>query len=65
MPTAIPVVPEYMNYASVVFFAFFVVATAWYFVWGKKNYQGPPTHEDAVLEARRASVISHTGKAQF
>ncbi|KAL9035993.1 MAG: hypothetical protein Q9180_004557 [Flavoplaca navasiana] len=65
MPTAIPVVPEYMNYASVVFFAFFVVATAWYFVWGKKNYQGPPTHEDAVLEARRASVISHGGKAQF
>ncbi|KAL8976798.1 MAG: hypothetical protein Q9205_007273 [Flavoplaca limonia] len=65
MPTAIPVVPEYMNYASVVFFAFFVVATAWYFIWGKKNYQGPPTHEDAVLEARRASVISHSGKAQF
>ncbi|KAL8880822.1 MAG: hypothetical protein Q9198_001846 [Flavoplaca austrocitrina] len=65
MPTAIPVAPEYMNYASVVFFAFFVVATAWYFVWGKKNYQGPPTHEDAVLEARRASIISHDGKAQF
>ncbi|KAL8883846.1 MAG: hypothetical protein Q9192_006982 [Flavoplaca navasiana] len=65
MPTAIPVVPEYMNYASVVFFAFFVVATAWYFVWGKKNYQGPPTHEDAVLEARRASIISHDGKVQF
>ncbi|KAL8994774.1 MAG: hypothetical protein Q9188_006973 [Gyalolechia gomerana] len=61
MPTAIPVVPEYMNYASVVFFAFFVVATAWYFVWGKKNYQGPPMHdEDTVLAARRASsVVSH------
>jgi amino acid transporter len=58
MPTTIPVVPEYMNYASVVFFAFFVVATAWYFIWGKKNYAGPPTHEDAVLEARRASMIS-------
>ncbi|KAL8857893.1 MAG: hypothetical protein Q9178_005512 [Gyalolechia marmorata] len=65
MPTAIPVVPEYMNYASVVFFAFFVVATAWYFVWGKKNYQGPPTHEDAVLEARRASVISQEGKRHY
>ncbi|KAF2119890.1 amino acid/polyamine transporter I [Lophiotrema nucula] len=58
MPTAIPVTAEFMNYASVVFFAFFVISTAWYFIWGKKNYQGPPTHEDAVLEARRASVVS-------
>ncbi|KAI4278727.1 MAG: hypothetical protein L6R38_005182 [Xanthoria sp. 2 TBL-2021] len=65
MPTAIPVVPDYMNYASVVFFAFFVVATAWYFVWGKKNYRGPPTHEDGVLEARRGSVISHQEKVQY
>jgi uncharacterized membrane protein YfcA len=59
MPTAIPVTAEFMNYASVVFFAFFMIATAWYFAWGKKNYQGPPTHEDAILEARRASVVSH------
>ncbi|KAF2466467.1 amino acid transporter [Lindgomyces ingoldianus] len=59
MPSAIPVAAETMNYASVVFFAFFVISGAWYFIWGKKNYQGPPTHEDAVLEARRASVISH------
>jgi uncharacterized membrane protein YfcA len=51
-----------MNYASVVFFAFFMIATAWYFAWGKKNYQGPPTHEDAILEARRASVVSHQPK---
>lgn len=62
MPTTIPVVPEYMNYASVVFFSFFVVATAWYFIWGKKNYEGPPTHEDAVLEARRASMVSEIHK---
>jgi hypothetical protein len=48
-----------MNYASVVFFAFFIIATAWYFIWGKKNYQGPPTDEDVVLEARRASIVSH------
>jgi hypothetical protein len=47
-----------MNYASVVFAAFFVIAMAWYFAWGKKNYEGPPTHEEAVLEARRASMIS-------
>ncbi|KAL8970146.1 MAG: hypothetical protein Q9197_003962 [Variospora fuerteventurae] len=63
MPTYVPIVPEYMNYASVVFFAFFVVATGWYFVWGKKNYRGPPTHTDAVLEARRASLaVGHQQK---
>ncbi|KAL8663233.1 MAG: hypothetical protein Q9168_008130 [Polycauliona sp. 1 TL-2023] len=65
MPTAIPVTPDYMNYGSVVFFAFFVVATAWYFIWGKKNYSGPPTQEDPILEARRASVVGNPGKAQF
>jgi predicted small integral membrane protein len=62
MPPAIPVVAELMNYASVVFFAFFVISTAWYFFWGKKNYQGPPTHEDAVMEVRRASLASHEAK---
>ncbi|KAF2009008.1 amino acid transporter [Aaosphaeria arxii CBS 175.79] len=63
MPTSIPVVAEFMNYASVVFAAFFLVATVWYFVWGKKNYQGPPVHEDAALqEVRRASVASHHSK---
>lgn len=60
MPTALPVAVETMNYASVVFAGFFAIATAWYFIWGKKNYQGPPTQAEAVLEARRASVVSHT-----
>ena len=62
MPTAIPVTAEFMNYASVVFAAFFFIATAWYFVWGKKNYQGPPMQDDAVLvDARRHSITStHT-----
>lgn len=58
MPTYLPVTPQSMNYASVVFAAFFFIATLWYFVWGKKNYEGPPTHEEAVLEARRASINS-------
>ncbi|KAF2194562.1 amino acid transporter [Zopfia rhizophila CBS 207.26] len=62
MPSALPVTPTTMNYASVVFFAFFVISGAWYFIWGKKNYAGPPTSEDEVLEARRASIISHQGK---
>jgi hypothetical protein len=59
MPTSIPVTAQYMNYASVVFFAFFAIATAWYFAWGKKNYQGPPTQEDAILQARSGSFVSH------
>lgn len=46
MPTTVPVLdPSLMNYASVVFVFFFVVAAGWYFVWGKKNYQGPPVHD--------------------
>tara|TARA_R110002003_G_scaffold424_1_gene19615 strand:+ start:3887 stop:4042 length:156 start_codon:yes stop_codon:yes gene_type:complete len=51
-----------MNYASVVFAGFFAIATAWYFVWGKKNYEGPPTHEDVVIEARMASMANTRGK---
>ncbi|KAG9698444.1 amino acid transporter, partial [Aureobasidium melanogenum] len=54
MPTTVPVTASLMNYASVVFVAFFLIAGAWYFVWGKKNYQGPPTHEDTALETRRS-----------
>lgn len=62
MPTTLPVTPQLMNYASVVFAAFFLISTIWYFAWGKKNYEGPPAHEGAVmevLEARRASMASH------
>lgn len=57
-----PVTPRTMNYASVVFAGFFAIATAWYFVWGKKNYEGPPTHEDVVIEARMASMANTRGK---
>jgi hypothetical protein len=58
MPTFREVTAATMNYASVVLAAVVVISTAWYFAWGKKNYEGPPTHEDAVLEARRASMVS-------
>jgi amino acid transporter len=54
MPTTVPVTATLMNYASVVFVAFILIAGAWYIVWGKKNYQGPPTHEDTALETRRS-----------
>jgi amino acid transporter len=56
MPTYLPVSASSMNYGSVVFAAFFLISSVWYFVWGKKNYAGPPTHEDELLAVRRASV---------
>ncbi len=59
MPTFKAVTAATMNYASVVLAAVIIISTAWYFAWGKKNYEGPPTHEDAILEARRASLVSH------
>ncbi|KAK6349075.1 hypothetical protein TWF730_009834 [Orbilia blumenaviensis] len=58
MPSFIPITLEYMNYASVVFVGFTLISAAWYFIWGSKHYQGPPTHEDAALESRRASIAA-------
>jgi hypothetical protein len=46
MPTLKVVTTESMNYASVVFFGFVLIAAIWYGVWGYNNYRGPPT--DAV-----------------
>lgn len=43
MPTTVPVMAATMNYASVVFVAFTLISTLWYFVWGHANYAGPPT----------------------
>ena len=59
MPTFLPVTLETMNYASIVFAGFCAIAIGWYFIWGKKNYQGPPTQAENVMEVRRASVVSH------
>ncbi|KAH7177115.1 amino acid/polyamine transporter I [Dactylonectria macrodidyma] len=42
MPSYLPVTPETANYASAVFFSFFLLATIWYWIWGYRNYQGPP-----------------------
>ncbi|EPS41465.1 hypothetical protein H072_4615 [Dactylellina haptotyla CBS 200.50] len=58
MPSFIPTTLEYMNYASVVFVGFTIISATWYLVWGRKHYQGPPTHEDAALEQRRASIAA-------
>ncbi|KAK2629810.1 hypothetical protein QTJ16_000630 [Diplocarpon rosae] len=52
MPSYLPVTTDTMNYASVVLVAFFLVAALWYFVWGKRNYAGPPVQEEAEVERR-------------
>jgi amino acid permease (GABA permease) len=46
MPSALPVTPETVNYAPVVFVFACLVSGIWYWAWGHKNYAGPPTHED-------------------
>ncbi|KAJ5605298.1 Amino acid/polyamine transporter I [Penicillium lagena] len=46
MPSTIPVSLQSMNYASVVFAGFVMIAAVWYGIWGYHNYRGPPT--DAV-----------------
>ncbi|CEL10195.1 hypothetical protein ASPCAL13319 [Aspergillus calidoustus] len=46
MPSYMEVTVETMNYASVVFVGFVAMSALWYWVWGHKNYVGPPT--DAI-----------------
>lgn len=50
MPTAIPVVPSSMNYASVVFAFFAAASVVWYVVSGRKNFKGPPVSVDVERE---------------
>lgn len=45
MPAYLPVTAASVNYAPVVFVAFVGICSAWYFAWGRKNYQGPPKEE--------------------
>ncbi|KAF3384793.1 hypothetical protein F1880_001735 [Penicillium rolfsii] len=60
MPTVKEVTKESMNYASVVFFGFVLIAAIWYGVWGYKNYRGPPTdavdHDDSSLSPAGSDV---------
>lgn len=46
MPTIIPVTAQTVNYAPVVFVAATAISGIWYWVWGNKNYAGPPVHDD-------------------
>ncbi|KAJ5740385.1 hypothetical protein N7493_000257 [Penicillium malachiteum] len=52
MPSYIPVTAETVNYAPVVFVGFIMLATGWYWVWGKEKYVGPPSIEDSAIDNR-------------
>lgn len=44
MPSALPVDASTVNYACVVFVSFLLIAAVWYWIWGRKNYQGPTVY---------------------
>lgn len=48
--TAIPVTPQSMNYASVVFAGFGTIAALWYAVNARKYYTGPMVSKVQVGE---------------
>ncbi|KAJ5678974.1 hypothetical protein N7462_007218 [Penicillium macrosclerotiorum] len=56
MPSSIAVTAETVNYAPVVFVAFILIATGWYWLWGCKKYAGPPTADDAVIDLRLSGI---------
>jgi hypothetical protein len=66
MPTVKAVTKESMNYASVVFFGFVLIAAIWYGVWGLKNYRGPPTdavdHDDQSIPPSYPASTADSGK---
>jgi amino acid transporter len=46
MPSYSVVTAETANYAPVVFVGATLISGIWYWVWGYRNYAGPPTHEE-------------------
>ncbi|KAH8426542.1 putative amino acid permease [Aspergillus melleus] len=59
MPTFKDVTVDTMNYASVVFVGYVAIAAVWYWVWGHKNYVGPPTEGVEPEAVRAPSVQTH------
>lgn len=48
MPSYLPVTIATVNYAPVVFVGFTAISLAWYLVWGREHYRGPPTESLGV-----------------
>ncbi|KAJ7092385.1 amino acid transporter [Mycena belliarum] len=57
MPAVLPVTPQSMNYASVVFVAFALMSAAWYLISGRFHYTGPNIPEaNSPTESAAAQV---------
>ncbi|QRW25403.1 hypothetical protein RhiXN_07352 [Rhizoctonia solani] len=66
MPTAIPVTPQTMNYASVVFAGFTAISAVWYVVWGRKHYRGPQVSAaDFLGDAVPVATAGHPGTKEI
>ncbi|RAH64913.1 putative amino acid permease [Aspergillus aculeatinus CBS 121060] len=57
LPTALPVTPSSMNYAAVVLVGLWGLAFAWYCVYGRRVYKGPPL-ESTGLRSSELQTIS-------
>lgn len=57
MPTAVPVTASSMNYASVCFAGFALVAILWYVFYARKYYTGPPVVVVEAAEEEEASTV--------
>ena len=64
MPVFKEVTQETMNYASVVFFGVVVISAVWYWVWGYKNYAGPPVVSELEL-SRGESTEEESAKGKL
>lgn len=62
MPTAIPVTPVSMNYASVVFMGFAMISVIWYIIRGRKEFTGPPVPADIAPENDGQVVGGEVGR---
>lgn len=66
MPTAIPVTPQSMNYASVVFAGFTAISAIWYGLWGRKHYRGPQVSAaDFLGDAVPVATAGHPGTKEI
>ncbi|TGO45734.1 hypothetical protein BOTNAR_0643g00030 [Botryotinia narcissicola] len=61
MPTAIPVTPTSMNYASVVFVFFASISLLWYVIRGRKEFSGPPVVSAEEAE-HHGEVVGGVGR---
>lgn len=46
MPTTVPTPAANINYAPAVFVVAALMSAVWYWVWGHRNYAGPPVNDN-------------------